>query len=695
MPLSKATSIPPPGERGRPGVASRGARGPRYRFIGGKGGAGKTTCAAGIALSAAASGHRTLVISTDPAPSLGDALAIPLGAAPRRVPVRRGSLHAVEIDAARALERWLAGRRDALERIALRGTWLDRDDVSRLLRLSLPGIDELAALFEIARFSRSGRYDVIVVDTAPTGHTLRMLATPGTLRGLARVFDRMQAKHRALVEALRGGWTPDAEDELIDAIDRDGLDLAALLRSPAIARFSWITLPEPMAVEETADAAAELAAMGILLDDVIVNRITAAPERRCGWCEARRAFEARAIAVLQDRMPGVPIVALAARDREPRGLRALGGIGSELAAATPIGRKPPGRGVKWRAGTQASPRGALPLLVGDDTRFLLFGGKGGVGKTTTAAAAGITLASRAPDRRVLLLSTDPAHSLGDALGAAVSDHAGPVKNGPSNLMVREIDAAKSFREARDRYRAAIDALFDRLSPGSSGEFGLDPTYERQVIHGLIDLAPPGIDELVAVIDVTEALDRGTGGADVVVMDTAPSGHALRLLEMPALVQDWTRALMSILLKYQPVAGIGELGAVLLKLSQGLGRLRALLADPRRTSFVVVTRAAALPRAETIRLLARLERMRVHVPAVVVNAVGRGTCPRCRRAHQAEKREIVRLRRALTASARSTRLAIAPAEAPPPHGPAQLRRWQRSWRVEKRLKAEVRMRQAVT
>jgi arsenite-transporting ATPase len=645
--------------------------------VGGKGGVGKTTCAAGMALTAAAAGHRTLVISTDPAPSLGDALARPLGAAPRRVPVRRGSLHAVEVDAAKALERWLGGRRDALERIALRGTWLDREDVSRLLRLSLPGIDELAALFEIARFARSRKYDLIVVDTAPTGHTLRMLTTPDTLRGMARVFDRMQAKHRAVVDALRGGWTPDAEDELIDALDRDGQDLNTLLRSPALARFSWVTLAEPMAVEETVDSAAELAAMGIPLHDVIVNRLTPAPDRRCGWCAARRALEARAIAPLRERVPGVPIVALGARDAEPRGLRALSGIGSELAAATPIGRTRPARVPKWRAQiAPPSPGGVLPLLVGDDTRLLLFGGKGGVGKTTSAAAAAIALSAAAPVRRVLLLSTDPAHSLGDALGAAVSDLPGAVRGAPPNLSVREIDAEKSFREVRSRYATAIDALFDRLSRGSSSQVGLDASYDRDVMHGLIDLAPPGIDELAAVIDVTEALEHVTPAADLVVMDTAPSGHALRLLEMPALVQDWTRALMSILLKYQPVAGVGELGAVLLKLSQGLGRLRALLADRRRTSFVIVTRAAALPHAETIRLLTRLERMAIHVPAIIVNAVGRGTCTRCLRAQQAEKREMARLRK--TAAARSTRIVIAPAEVPPPHAPAELRRWQRSW-----------------
>ena len=176
---------------------------------------GKTTCAAAMALTASLRGGRTLVVSTDPAPSLGDAFGRPLGPEPRKIPTRRGLLHAVEIDAPAALARWLNTRRTVLERLALRGTWLDGDDISRLLRLSLPGIDELAALLEIARFAASGAYDLVVVDTAPTGHTLRMLGTPDTLRALAGVFDGMQAKHRIVVETLRGRWSPRAPGSLL------------------------------------------------------------------------------------------------------------------------------------------------------------------------------------------------------------------------------------------------------------------------------------------------------------------------------------------------------------------------------------------------------------------------------------------------------------------------------------------------
>jgi arsenite-transporting ATPase len=175
-------------------------------------------------------------VSTDPAPSLGDAFDTALGQEPTNIPLRRGQLHAVEIAAQPALVRWLESRRATLERIALRGTWLDADDVSDLLRLSLPGIDELIALLEISRFAESGAYDLLVVDTAPTGHTLRMFEMPGTLRALARLFDDMQSKHRVVVESLRGSWRPDAEDALISEIDESGRRLAALLRDPTDSR---------------------------------------------------------------------------------------------------------------------------------------------------------------------------------------------------------------------------------------------------------------------------------------------------------------------------------------------------------------------------------------------------------------------------------------------------------------------------
>ena len=673
MPRSKATSI---ADRRSP------SKSPQYRFVGGKGGVGKTTCAAALGIESARRGELTLVISTDPAPSLGDALRQRLGPTPR--PVRGvARLHAAEIDAAAALNRWIAARRATLEEVALRGTWLDREDVSRLLELSLPGIDEVAGLLQIANLADADRYDRIIVDTAPTGHLLRMLGMPAVLDGLAQVFDHMQAKHRILVDALRGAWSPDDADALIEEMSGDAKRLSALLRDSTRARVSWLTVPELMSVEEAADGIHWLTRNGIPVDTVIVNRVTPPPPSPCGWCRARRSGERHAIAVLRQKISSaVPVVPLPAVDKEPRGRVALGALGKLLERAAPIA---PAATRSLRSRVRAElPAGVASEPVRDivmaGTRLIMFGGKGGVGKTTCAAALAVDLAAREKNRRVLLLSVDPAHSIGDALGQPFSDVPKRIDGGPGNLIVRELEAERVFKELRERFAHAIEELFARLSGGS----GLDESlaaHDRQVMQDLLDLAPPGIDELVAVIEVTQALgesaDRST--VDLIVMDTAPTGHALRLIEMPALVHEWVKAVMAILLKYQPIVGLGDLGAVLLRLSQGLGRLREILTDPVRTQFVAVARPAALPRAETSRLLKRLARAGIGVPAVIVNAVGAGTCSRCRRDLKAHALEIGELRKELVKDRRQmARLIIAPAEIPPPHGYGPLREWRTTW-----------------
>ncbi len=637
---------------------------PRFHFIGGKGGVGKTTCAAAFALLAA-SRQRVLVASTDPAPSLGDAFKVPLGPAPKRITL---TLDGVEIDAPRVLRRWIADRRAWLERIALQGTWLDREDVNRLLGLSLPGIDEVAALLELSRLARHGRYQLIVVDTAPTGHTLRMLSMPETLFGIARVFDQMRQKHRVMVEALRGGFVPEDEDAMIDALAADARALAALVRDAQRTRISWVTLPEPMAIAETKDALVDLKSRGVAVHDLVVNRLTPLRRARCAHCDARRDFEAAALRAL----PRKPVLHVAASDEEPRGRAALKAIAAQLTTPMPAAR-PVGRTKVLRYRAEAVAQDFSPAATAAATlKLLLFGGKGGVGKTTCAAATAIDLADQHRDRRVLLISTDPAHSLGDVLGMTLSDEERRVRGAGANLLARELDATRVLEGVKRQYAAAIDKIFERF--GSGGSF--DVAHDRSVLHGLIDLAPPGLDELAAIIEISDAVTGERPRWDLAVVDTAPTGHALRLLELPSLIHDWTKALMTILLKYQPVTGLGDLGALLLKLSKGLGTLRELLVDPARTQFVVVTRAAALPRAESVRLVKHLDTLGIHVPEVVVNAVGRGSCAACRKAAAAEQREISALRRAVTARA-SRRLVSAATQIPPPRGAKELRAWRRT------------------
>ena len=261
-----------------------------FRFVGGKGGAGKTTCAAVFALDAARDG-RTLLVTTDPASSLSAVLKTAVGSSPSPVPGAK-RLWAANVDAPAAFDRWLAPRRALLAAIALRGTYLDEADVARLLKLTLPGIDEIIGLLEITRLAQSlprrragqrpaaetAGFDTVIVDTAPTGHTLRLLAAPALLGRVAGMLDNLQSHHRAVVAALRGAYQADAADALIVELAGEGEALAAMLRDRGTSEVTWVTLPEPMALEETADALASLAAAGIAVKRMIVNRVTPHPD---------------------------------------------------------------------------------------------------------------------------------------------------------------------------------------------------------------------------------------------------------------------------------------------------------------------------------------------------------------------------------------------------------------------------------
>jgi arsenite-transporting ATPase len=651
---------------------TRAAGNADFRFFGGKGGVGKTTCAAAAALAAARARHRVLLVSTDPAHSLGDALTLSLGARPRPVGGAPG-LDAAEMDADRALERWMGARRRPLRTIAERGTYLDEEDVDRFLRLSLPGVDELIGLVELARLSRSAPYREVVVDTAPTGHTLRLLAMPQMLRRLSSVLDDMHAKHRFLAHSLGADYRPDAADALIDELEREGRTLAELLRDPARCTFSWIVLPEMLAVEEARDGVRALETAGIRVTEIIVNSVYQPPARSCPHATARARAEQDAIAAIRVAFPRYPIRLVAAQPREPRGISALRSVARALRARG--GLLPPGRSLARRRPARAVPArsaarphaGAaspvLDIIAPAGIRLLAFAGKGGVGKTTCATAAAIALAERPSAPRVLLLSTDPAHSIADVLGTPLDDEERPVPGAAPGLRARELDAERAFQQRRERYRIAVDDLFAAVMGGSR----LEVAFDREVVQQLIDLAPPGLDELFAILTVIEALfHRKPAPYDVIVLDTAPTGHALRLLQMPAAALEWVHALIAILLKYRAVVGLGDLATDLVEIAHDLRGLQDLLRDGARARVVAVTRAADLPRLETDRLLARLRTLGIAVSAILVNAVPPDDCVRCRAAGRA------------SASRKRYAMISAPAVFPPPHGVDELRQWARRW-----------------
>jgi arsenite-transporting ATPase len=527
----------------------------------------------------------------------------------------------------------------------------------------MPGIDELIGLIEIDRLAARSPSEVIVVDTAPTGHTLRLLAAPETVAAVAGVLAALQQEHRMIREQLARVGRPEAADQLIAALAEQAHATAARLRDPDRTAFVWVTLPEDLSLAETADGVAALERTGIRVREIVVNR--ALPGGRpCPLCDRRRADERRVLTAIRSRFGrGRTVRVMPAALREPRGLNALAALARNF--AEDFKRRP-----EKRHATARSPRplNAKPSALSSQpfagASLLFFGGKGGVGKTTVAAAVAVRLARDDRQRRVLLLSTDPAHSLGDVLRTGITDKAETVRGAPPNLVVRELDAARALADRRAQLEPALAEI-----ASAAGVVG----SRDAVGAGLLNLAPPGIDELFGVLSVVDA----RAAYDTIVIDTAPTGHALRLLEMPEAAREWLQVLLRVLLKYRALVRSGQLAAELVGLSRSIRELIAVLRDPAATRFVVVTRAAELPRRETERLMNRLARLRLSVPAVIVNArtLDPARCERCRRVAAAERREMARLRRTCR---RRCAIIEAPLSAPPPRGVTALGAWVKRW-----------------
>jgi arsenite-transporting ATPase len=631
--------------------------------------------AAALAVALADAGERVLALSTDPAHSLGDALGVPLGPEPSPVPGVPG-LEAVEVDAAFERARFLERHRETLARLVERGTLLAADDVGGILDLALPGMDELGAMLRLLDLAGSDPALRVVVDTAPTGHTLRLLDLPRVAAGWIAALEAMEARHRAVALSLAGAYRPDAAALDLASLRADVERLASLLADPARTRFVLVTTPEPVVVPETRRYLAALRERGVAVGSVVVNRVAEGDES--------------AGVDLGITGVGVPVVGIPLLAEEPVGLGALRGLAPHLPAptATPLppapspatgegehdtaeredrqhgDSPPPARG---RVAALRPPGGGLvlgaPWFVPTDRRLYVVGGKGGVGKSTVASAVAARLAEegRGP---VLLMSTDPAGSLGDVwdveVGAEVAEAPGAL-----GVRLRQVEAAAEWEAFREEFRGQVEELFG----GLSGR-GLSAPVDREVVERLVDLAPPGVDEAMALGDVIDLLEGREYNA--LVLDTAPTGHLLRLLEMPAVALDWSHALLRLLLRYREVVGLGGTAERVLRFARTLRGLRARLEDGAHTLFLAVALPEALSIPETERLALRLAELGIAPGALLVNRVLAGDAVLPGRGAEAAR---------LLALPGIPATAFAPEwGAEGPRGAAELLRFARSWRL---------------
>ncbi len=304
-------------------------------FYGGKGGVGKTTCAAATGLTLAEAGRKTLVVSTDPAHSLADAYETDLGPEPREL---RPGLEAVEIDPETRAERYERLATALAADLRSAGIRLADEEVERIFAAGTPaGGDELAALDLLVEYVDDGRWDVVVFDTAPTGHTLRLFDFPEVL-GLALETTRsLQGQVRRLGDAARrvtlgplsylsGRDREDGIEELQGRLER----ARALLVDPERTTFRIVTIPETMAIAESERLHDRLSEAGVTVETVVVNRVLEDADEDCSRCRSRhRRHEAR-VETIRERFPDLEVITLPETEAEVHGLETLSAIADRL-----------------------------------------------------------------------------------------------------------------------------------------------------------------------------------------------------------------------------------------------------------------------------------------------------------------------------------------------------------------------------
>jgi arsenite-transporting ATPase len=306
-------------------------------LYGGKGGVGKTTCAAAHALAHARTGAETLVVSTDPAHSLGDAFERDLGPDPTEI---RDSLAAVEVDPETGQEAY-RGVVDALAaEFRSAGLRLDDADLERLFEAGLiPGGDEVAALEYIARYADAD-YDTVVFDTAPTGHTLRLLDLPDVLAETLGVAGDVQRRVRRTARAARSmvlgpaaywGGDDDGDGDAVGALHDRIEAVGALLRDSERTGFRIVCTPERMAIAESERLAARLREADVPVDSLVVNRLFTNPEGcDCGRCRRDERRHADRLAAVEEQFD-LPVRRVPELPGESQGLAALERVADALA----------------------------------------------------------------------------------------------------------------------------------------------------------------------------------------------------------------------------------------------------------------------------------------------------------------------------------------------------------------------------
>ena len=519
---------------------------PRFLFFTGKGGVGKTSLACACALWLADAGRRVLLVSTDPASNLDEMLGTGLSDRARAVPGAPG-LAALNIDPEAAAA---AYRARVIAQMPGASTEADRATVRE--QLSGACTTEIAAFDEFIGLLAGGAqdWDHVIFDTAPTGHTLRLLSLPKAWTGFLEGNDRGASC-----------LGPHSGLKMQEQRFREGLQA---LCDPACTAVVIVTRADRAALREAARTHDELLALGLRHQRVVVNAVFQATAADDAVAQALQRLGEEALAAMPASLADLPQDRVPLRAFDMVGLAALRAL---LQPAAPVAA-PAGASVPL-------PREVQPLraladeLARQDRGLVMVMGKGGVGKTTIAAALAVALAARG--RTVHLSTTDPAAHLAATLEGSVP-----------GLQVDRIDPAAET----ERYVAKVMASRGR---------GLDDAARALLLE---DLRSPCTEEVAVFHAFSRVVSEARSA--FVVLDTAPTGHTLLLM-------DATGA-------YHRQMSREFEGAAAARIVTPLMRLQ----DPQYTRIVLVTLPEVTPVSEAAGLQDDLRRAGIEPFAWVVN-----------------------------------------------------------------------------
>ncbi len=296
-------------------------------LFGGKGGVGKTTCALSTGLYLSKEGNKVLVISTDPAHSLSDSLGQKIGDEIRQVK-GANNLSGLEVNAQKALSQFKLKYKDQIKKIFDTSTYLDHEDIDSLFALPIPGIDEVMGFKTIVDLIEEAKFDKYIVDTAPTGHALRLLTLPELLDEWIKVLGKMRWKYRYMVETFSGKYNPDEGDDFLVEMKKTVKRIEDLLRDQKRCEFIAVTIPEDMAIMETGRLLQSLNKYGIKVRQLIINNVL--ESRDCLFCRERQKEQQIYITQIRGKFSNLKMTIAALQSREVKDIEALSNFNSFL-----------------------------------------------------------------------------------------------------------------------------------------------------------------------------------------------------------------------------------------------------------------------------------------------------------------------------------------------------------------------------